>query len=71
MAAVIPFLRHLLVSQYNQEISEILTMPDVREKLLANGIEPVGKSVKDFEQMLKADLSRATNLARSANIKAE
>lgn len=60
-----------IVSQYNQEISDILALPDVREKLLANGIEPVGKSVKDFEERLKADLSRATSLARSANIKAE
>ena len=59
------------MNQYNQEISEILALPDIREKLLANGIEPVGKNVKDFEQRLKADLSRATSLARSANIKAE
>lgn len=60
-----------IVSQLNKDISQILALPDVRERLLTNGIEPVGTSVKDFEGVLKEDLSRATKLARSANIKAE
>lgn len=60
-----------IVRQYNEDIAKVLAMPDVREKILANGIEPVGQSVRDFEQMLKADLAGAVKLARSANIKAE
>ena len=60
-----------MVKQHNEDIAKVLAMPDVREKLLASGIEPVGQSVRDFEQMLKADLAGAIKLARTANIKAE
>ena len=60
-----------ILRQHNEDIAKILAMPDVREKLLANGIEPIGQSVRDFEQMLKADLAGAIKLARTANIKPE
>jgi tripartite-type tricarboxylate transporter receptor subunit TctC len=46
-------------------------MPDVRERMLSNGIEPVGKSSNDFGNFIKNDLAKAKNLARVANIKAE
>ncbi len=61
----------VIVNQHNDDIAKVLAMPDVREKLLANGIEPMGQNVRDFEQMLKADLAGAIKLARTANIKAE
>jgi tripartite-type tricarboxylate transporter receptor subunit TctC len=60
-----------LVNQYNEDIAKILAMPDVREKMLINGIEPVGKSSNDFANFIKNDLAKAKNLARVANIKAE
>ena len=60
-----------IVKQHNDDIAKVLAMPDVREKLLANGIEPVGQNVREFEQMLKVDLAGAIKLARTANIKAE
>lgn len=61
----------VIVNQHNEDIAKVLAMPDVREKLLANGIEVVGQSVREFEQMLKADLAGAIKLARTANIKAD
>jgi tripartite-type tricarboxylate transporter receptor subunit TctC len=60
-----------LVNQYNEDIAKILAMPDVRERMLSNGIEPVGKSSSDFGNFIKNDLAKAKNLARAANIKAE
>jgi len=61
----------VLVNQYNEDIAKILAMPDVREKMLSNGIEPVGRSANDFGNFIKNDLAKAKNLARVANIKAE
>jgi hypothetical protein len=60
-----------IVNQYNEDIAKILAMPDVREKMLINGIEPVGKSANDFANFIKNDLAKAKNLALAANIKAE
>ena len=60
-----------IVNQYNEDIAKILVMPDVREKMLINGIEPVGKSANDFANFIKNDLAKAKNLALAANIKAE
>jgi len=60
-----------IVNQYNEDIAKVLAMPDVREKMLLNGIEPVGKSAGDFGIFIKNDLAKAKNLARVANIKAE
>jgi tripartite-type tricarboxylate transporter receptor subunit TctC len=60
-----------IVQQQNADLAKVMAMPEVREKLLANGIEPVGGSTSDFEQMLKADVEASYRLAKSANIKAE
>ena len=60
-----------VVGALNDAVARVLAMPDVRDKLIAQGIDPVGKSSQDFEVMLKDDLAKSIRLVRTANLKAE
>jgi tripartite-type tricarboxylate transporter receptor subunit TctC len=60
-----------MVAEYNREIAAILATPDVRDKILAQGMDVVGKPVAEFEQMLRDDLAKSVKLVKEAGIKAE
>ena len=44
-----------IIARLNKEFAAVLAIPEVRERLLGLGAQPVGKSAADFEAMLKAD----------------
>lgn len=60
-----------IVARMNAEIGRIFQMPDVREKLAAQGIEPVTSSPERLASLITSDLERWAKVIRSANIKAE
>ena len=43
-----------IVKRLNTEIVKIINMPDVREKLVGLGAEPVGNTPEEFAAMVKA-----------------
>jgi len=60
-----------LVDKINHDVDEVLKMPEVRSKLQAQGIDPVGGSAAQFNGVLKADFERYEQLWKAANIKAQ
>jgi tripartite-type tricarboxylate transporter receptor subunit TctC len=46
-------------------------MPDVRERLVAAGSEPVGNTPEEFLAYVKLELARWGKLIRDNNIRAE
>ena len=60
-----------IVDKLNKEISEVLLLPEVREKIHAQGMETNGKSVRNFEAMLREDLVKSIKLVKEAGIKPE
>lgn len=60
-----------VINKINREIVRILNMPDVRERLLTQGAEPVGNSPGEFGQMMRFEMKKWGDLIRSAGIRVE
>lgn len=60
-----------VVLRLNQEINAIIRMPDVRERFLGAGIEPLGGTPQVLADFMKTDTQRYGQLARELNIKAD
>jgi tripartite-type tricarboxylate transporter receptor subunit TctC len=59
------------IARINREINEVIKMPDVRDKLMAAGIEVAGGTPQVLEGFMKADNQRYGALARELSIKAD
>ena len=60
-----------IVLRLNQEVAKVLAIPEVRQRILAIGAEPVGKSPADFEAMLKADYEATAKLVAQIGLKVD
>lgn len=60
-----------VVQRINQEVNAVIRMPDVRERLLGAGIEPLGGAPQVLADFMKADTQRYGQLARELGIKAD
>ncbi len=53
-----------IVHFLNREIIAVLNLPDVREKLLAQGAEPVGSSPEEFGEFLRREIQKFGELVK-------
>jgi tripartite-type tricarboxylate transporter receptor subunit TctC len=60
-----------IITRLNREISIILRMPDVRDRLAAQGAEAVGNTPAEYATSLKADLARWAKVVATAGIRAD
>lgn len=59
------------VARLGKEIMSIVKRPDVRERFIEIGIEPVGNSPAEFTAFLKNEVSKWEKVIRTANVKIE
>lgn len=62
--------RHI-VDKLNTEFISALKQPDVREKLLVQGLEPTYTTPEEFSAYLKAEIVKWSRVARNAGAKVE
>lgn len=60
-----------IVTRLNTEIVRILGMPDVKERLLGQGAEPIGNSAERFAVVQQADIAKYSKLMKAAGVKVE
>ena len=60
-----------VVAKLAQESQRILNLPDVRERLLALGAQPVGNSPDEFARFVQDEIAKWAGVIRSANIRLE
>jgi tripartite-type tricarboxylate transporter receptor subunit TctC len=60
-----------IVAKLNGEIAQILAMPDVRERLSNQGLEPVGGAPSRYAEHLRAELAQNARVVKAAGIKME
>ena len=60
-----------IVARLNAEIVKALAAPDVREKLIAQGLTPRGSSPEELRQATREQLARYATLMKQAGIKNE
>jgi tripartite-type tricarboxylate transporter receptor subunit TctC len=60
-----------VIAKLNAEVARILAMPDVRERFLAQGVEPVGSTPEQFGDHIRAQMAKWSEVVRKAGVKAE
>jgi len=60
-----------IVSKLHVEIARTLRLPDVKERLAADGAEPVGSSPDEFAALIKSEIEKWTRVAKAAGIRPE
>ena len=58
-----------IVLRLQQELANVVQLPDTRERMNALGIVPVGNTSEEFGAILAADLARWTEIAKLANLR--
>jgi tripartite-type tricarboxylate transporter receptor subunit TctC len=57
-----------IVNKLSAEIVRILRLPDIQEKLIAMGAEPIGNTPEEFTTFIRADIQKWASVVRAANI---
>jgi tripartite-type tricarboxylate transporter receptor subunit TctC len=60
-----------IVTKMQADFARVLQMPDIREKLVAQGGDPVGNTPEQLAAQLKSESARYAEIVKRANIKAE
>lgn len=60
-----------VIARLNQEISRALQLPDVSQRLLADGAEPNASTPEEFGKIIQGDLKKFTALAKAVSIKVD
>ena len=60
-----------IVKRLNAEIVKILNMPDVREKLVGLGAEPVGDTPEEFTALVKAEVVKWADVVKKSGAKVD
>ena len=60
-----------VLAKLSAEFVRILGMPDVVEKLAAQGVNPVGNSPQEFREIIKTEIARWAKVIKEANITTE
>ncbi len=60
-----------IIDKIAGEIARIVVMPDIKEKLVSQGLDPLVSTPEQFATMMKADGARFAKVIKTANIKLE
>jgi tripartite-type tricarboxylate transporter receptor subunit TctC len=58
-----------IVKKLENELMEIIKLPDLRDRLTAMSVDPAGDTAQAFAQIISAELLRWATIAKAANIK--
>ena len=58
-----------IVVRWNRELNRILQLPDVKQRMAGDGMEPTGGSPERFHDYLKRDVAKWQNVVKIAGIK--
>ena len=60
-----------IIARLHSEIVKILRMPDISERLTAQGSDPVGSSPDEFGAFMKSETAKWARVIKEANIRAD
>jgi tripartite-type tricarboxylate transporter receptor subunit TctC len=59
-----------IVARLHEAIVQALKLPEVKEKITADGAEPVGNTPAEFAELIKAEIEKWSKVAKAAGIEA-
>jgi tripartite-type tricarboxylate transporter receptor subunit TctC len=60
-----------IIKKLEQAVAQIVKLPEIRDRLRALELDPVGSTAEEFSRVIAADLARWSAVAKAANIKLE
>ena len=60
-----------IVARMQKEISRVVQLPDVRQKLIEQGGDPVGGTPEELDRIVRSELKKWTEVIQAAKIKLE
>jgi tripartite-type tricarboxylate transporter receptor subunit TctC len=60
-----------IVGKLSAELAKIVALPDYREKISSQGLDPVSATPEQFAAIIKTDLAKFGRIIKTANIKLE
>jgi tripartite-type tricarboxylate transporter receptor subunit TctC len=60
-----------IIAKVNQDVVRALNVPDVREKMLAQGMEPVSKTPEAFSQYIQSEIAKWAGVVKTSGAKPE
>ena len=60
-----------IINKLSSEMAKIVVMPDIREKLVSQGLDPFYTTPEQFAELMKADMAKFARVIKAANIKLE
>lgn len=60
-----------IIAQINADVAAVLSMPDVRDTLTKQGLEPAPSSPEQFAALIKTDIAKWAKVIRDAGIRAD
>ena len=60
-----------IVKRLQDEVARVVRLPEIRERLNAMGVDPVGNSSVEFGRIIAADIVKWSAVAKAANLRAD
>ena len=60
-----------VVKRLNETLVKVMQMPDVKERLLGAGLEPLGGSPEEFAQFIKSEITKWSKVAKDVGARAD
>jgi len=60
-----------IVTRLHSEIVTVLTLPEVRDRLSAQGIDPVGNTPEQFAAYIKSEIVKWAKIIKATGVTAE
>lgn len=60
-----------IIAKLHSEISRILALADVKQRLAAEGAEPIGNTPEQFAEQIRRDSARWAKVAREARVRVD
>ncbi len=60
-----------IVAQLHAEIGRSISLPDVSEQFAIQGAEPLGSTPEQFRQLIREDITRWSEVIRTAGVRIE
>jgi tripartite-type tricarboxylate transporter receptor subunit TctC len=57
-----------IVARLNTEVDRILKSPDLRERFIADGLEPMGGSSEAFGRFIRSEIAKYAKVIKAANV---
>ena len=60
-----------VIRRLQDEVARVLKLPEIRERIIALGIDPTASTPEEFGRVIAADIAKWSAVAKAANIKAD